>query len=601
MHTDSPSDVARFISDYDFIAGKFAERGVYFPNLLRPKTFTEKMNRFKISDGCESYSQYLDKYESREIARSRIGEEYLIPLIARYQSIDALEADFDNLPDQFVMKANHGSGMNIVCRNKKKLNKRALLDQAAAWLKTNYYDIHREREYRTITPCILVEQYLEDTQGKADDFKFECFNGEPLYVQVFTDRGSAIKSTVFDMDWRPAPFALGHEPIPYHVFRPRNFDRMIRIARALAEGFSYARIDLYNIDGEIYFGEYTLTPSAGFRNFVPKLFDRIFGDMLPEVGPPNIPKKGIVYTCITDNYDSLSNHGYMSPEWDYVCFSDKPIQRTDRNDNWIVRPLEFTASDRIRNQRWHKTHPHILFPEYERSIWIDGNNDIRSPSIFHDIANSIENNKAIAIPPHAERNCIYEELDACIALDKDNPQIMREEIEYIRSRGFPPDQGLFETHIMFRMHHDPANIKLMNGWWSMIEKFSYRDQLSLTFVAWTQNITINLLGSSSFRNDKNSFYFLPHQNETHTYIYWKERHIQELDRQLAEIRSSKYYQAWQRYLNMKKFIFLLFTGGLFKLALGILSNQISAFVIQVKSSANYTPVPPRILRTAIIS
>ncbi len=201
-------------------------------------------------------------------------------------------------------------------------------------------------------------------------------------------------------------------------------------------------------------------------------------------------KKGIVFTCITGNYDSLIDHKYINPDWDYVCFTDDLSIRNDKNKSWKLKKLVFTKLDDARNQRWHKLHPHILFPQYEYSLYVDGNVIIRSRKFFNLIYDLTKKNIKIAIGLHPERNSLYEEAEECIRIGKDLKEVIEKQIKIIKKDKFPKDFGMFENNVMLRKHNDRQIIKLMTDWWWWIENYSRRDQLSLTYVAWKNKVKI---------------------------------------------------------------------------------------------------------------
>ncbi|GAB6268722.1 MAG: hypothetical protein STSR0002_14640 [Smithella sp.] len=213
----------------------------------------------------------------------------------------------------------------------------------------------------------------------------------------------------------------------------------------------------------------------------------------------NNNKKGVVYTCITGGYDALVKHTFVDHNWDYVCFTDDLSIGNIDNYSWQIRPLRFDKLDNTRNQRWHKIHPHILFPEYEKSIWLDANINILNEDVFADIDKAIDESCLISIAPHPERNCIYDELIVCAALGKDDEGVMRKQVDLIRSAGFPEKNGLFETNIMYRDHHNYQVIEIMNDWWWWIENFSRRDQLSLSYVLWQHKLKVKPLADISYR------------------------------------------------------------------------------------------------------
>ena len=213
-------------------------------------------------------------------------------------------------------------------------------------------------------------------------------------------------------------------------------------------------------------------------------------------------KVGVIYTCITGMYDELLDHTYTNnPEWDYICFTDNFSIRSEHNLNWELRKLHYNNLDNVRNQRWHKLHPHLLFPDYDVSIWIDGNINIVNSIVFRDFEHAIDINSLISIGPHPERICLYDELYACIEAGKDVESIMTKQVNFIRKTGFPRNSGLFENNIIFRKHHNDQIIKTMTDWWAIVEKYSRRDQLSLTYVAWKNNISISKLTDISYRHN----------------------------------------------------------------------------------------------------
>jgi MoaA/NifB/PqqE/SkfB family radical SAM enzyme/mannose-6-phosphate isomerase-like protein (cupin superfamily) len=210
-------------------------------------------------------------------------------------------------------------------------------------------------------------------------------------------------------------------------------------------------------------------------------------------------KKGVVYTCITGSYDALIKHTFVDHHWDYVCFTDDLSISNVDNDSWQVRPLFFNKLDNARNQRWHKIHPHILFPEYKKSIWIDANINILDKDVFADIDRAMDDSCLISVAPHPERNCIYDELIACVALGKDDEGVMRKQVDLIKSTDFPEKKGLFETNVIYRDHHRDRVIEIMTDWWWWIENYSRRDQLSLSYVLWQHKLEVKPLTNISYR------------------------------------------------------------------------------------------------------
>jgi len=225
----------------------------------------------------------------------------------------------------------------------------------------------------------------------------------------------------------------------------------------------------------------------------------------------NNQKKGVIYTCITGGYDDLSNHTFVNQDWDYVCFTDDLSIRRVANSFWQIRPLLFDKHDNVRNQRWHKIHPHILFPGYVKSVWLDANINILNKDLFADIDMAIAESRLISIAPHPVRKCIYDELITCLELGKDDEAVMRKQVDLIRNAGYPEKNGLFENNIMYRDHHNDRVIETMKDWWWWIEGYSRRDQLSLNYVLWQHRFEVKPLTNISYRYGK-GIEFTSHAN-----------------------------------------------------------------------------------------
>jgi hypothetical protein len=247
-------------------------------------------------------------------------------------------------------------------------------------------------------------------------------------------------------------------------------------------------------------------------------------------------KIGVIFTCITGKYDELGNHVHEDARWDYVCFTDDQAIKAAGNSAWQIRPLVFDRLDNIRNQRWHKLHPHILFPEYEKSVWLDGNLNVLHQDFFADIDRAINEDRLMSIAPHPERNCLYDEMQACIEVGKDNALVMRKQIELIRQSGFPQKHGLFENNIIFRQHNNPKLIKVMADWWWWIENHSRRDQLSLTYILWKQGMNVEPLAGTTYRNgSKVAFVYGKNHVTPEELIVQAERH---------RIRKATWWASW---------------------------------------------------------
>lgn len=222
--------------------------------------------------------------------------------------------------------------------------------------------------------------------------------------------------------------------------------------------------------------------------------------------------KSVVYTCITNDYDDIFEidiYNYIDYDWDYVCFTDNKYHiAKSKIGIWDIRPLQFDNLDHTRNNRWHKIHPHIIFPEYKESIYIDANINILSNYLFKIVK---EKNKNIIIPEHFKNICIFSEYTDVLLSRLDDSEIVYNEMKYIISQGMIKNYGLTENNIIYRKHHDKKIINIMEHWWKMVENFSKRDQLSLSYILWKNNIIPNDISFTNIRFLINDFYIWNHK------------------------------------------------------------------------------------------
>lgn len=259
-------------------------------NLKNPQTYTEKLQWLKLYDRNPQYSVLVDKYDVKEYVARRVGKQYIIPTLGIYDSFD--EIDFDRLPDRFVIKCTHDSGGLVICRNKANLNLEETQNYIESRRNSNYYLHNREWPYKSLKPRILVEQYMEnsgaqDESGELTDYKFFAFDGVTRAMFVATDRSSETEETKFDfydIDFNHLDLRNGHPNAGKQIAKPKSFDKMIELANELSKGLPQARIDFYEVNGQVYFGEITLFHWGGFTAFEPEEWDKTFGDWirLPE-------------------------------------------------------------------------------------------------------------------------------------------------------------------------------------------------------------------------------------------------------------------------------------------------------------------------------
>lgn len=268
------------LSDKKFLELRFLSEMGSKLNLDNPQTFNEKLQWLKLYDRNPKYTQMVDKYEVREYIKDKIGEEYLIPLLGVYDKFE--DIDFDKLPKQFVIKCNHDSGGLIICKDKSKLNIEEARKKINKSLKRNYYYSGREWPYKNVKPKIIIEKYMEDKEAKElIDYKFMCFNGEPKFVFTCTERyNSGLKVTFFDMKWKKMPFIRHYPSSNKNIKKPVNYDRMFNFSKTLSKSIPFVRVDWYEINGKLYFGELTFYPGSGFEEFEPNEWDKKIGDTL---------------------------------------------------------------------------------------------------------------------------------------------------------------------------------------------------------------------------------------------------------------------------------------------------------------------------------
>ena len=278
---------ASVIPDSLYLLLRFRLRMGYWMDLNNPKTYNEKLQWLKLHDRQPEYTQMVDKAGAKEYVAERIGENYIIPTIGVWDRPE--DIPWSELPDQFVAKVTHDSGGIVICKDKKELDISATIDKLSKGLKKDYYAVSREWPYKNVKRRIIVEKYMVDESGyELKDYKFFCFNGEPKMLFIATDRANPIEETkfdFFDMDFNHLPFTNGHEHAKTTPTKPKGFDRMVEIARKLSAGIPHVRVDLYDINGHIYFGEFTFFHYSGNVPFEPKEWDYKVGEWL------NLPKK----------------------------------------------------------------------------------------------------------------------------------------------------------------------------------------------------------------------------------------------------------------------------------------------------------------------
>lgn len=274
------SGVFNFIPDKIFVPFQYRMATGKALDLKNVNTFNEKIQWMKLFDRNPIYPMIVDKYRIREYVGSRIGEEYLIPLLGHWESLE--DVKLDELPNQFVIKCNHDSGGISICLDKNKYDWVKEKKKLSIHMSQNHYYLSREWAYKKVKPCIIAEQYLKDEKtGELRDYKFFCFNGKPKYVQVDFNRFINHKRNIYDLDWNLVNLTIKCQNAPERVIeKPDRFDVMVELAEQLSAGFPQVRVDLYLANGRVYFGELTLYHGSGFEKFTPESFGEEFGSYI---------------------------------------------------------------------------------------------------------------------------------------------------------------------------------------------------------------------------------------------------------------------------------------------------------------------------------
>jgi len=252
-------------------------------NLDEPECFTEKLQWLKLYNRKLEYSMYVDKYKVRSYIADKIGEKHLIPLVDEvYTNVDDIK--WDKLPMEFVIKCNHGSGTNIICKDKSKLNIDMSKKKLKKWMKKSWYSFGREWPYKSIEKKIIVEKLLYDkNQATLNDYKFWVFNGEVKYINVHFKIKDKTIFNIYNLNWELQNFGMVYEnDASIRHEKPINLNQMIIYAEKLAYELPFVRVDFYEVNNQVYFGEITFYPTSGFIKFHPNHneLDRKYGKLL---------------------------------------------------------------------------------------------------------------------------------------------------------------------------------------------------------------------------------------------------------------------------------------------------------------------------------
>lgn len=271
-----------FIPDRTMIDIQYRIKFGHKPNLDNPRSFSEKLQYYKLHYRNPALGNIVDKYRVREYLKEK-GFGHLLPeLYGVYRRAE--EIDYDRLPDQFVLKTNDGSGGHniVICRDKSNLDKEATAKLLNSWLNKKNANLGREWAYTQIKESLIIaEQYLENKENPElgiEDIKFYCFNGKPYCIAFDGERYIRHKRNFYDPDWNDLKVGSDCDNFDHPIPRPSNLEEMLETAAKLSQGFPHVRVDLYSLEGKIYFGEMTFYPLSGYVEYTPREFDFRLGE-----------------------------------------------------------------------------------------------------------------------------------------------------------------------------------------------------------------------------------------------------------------------------------------------------------------------------------
>ena len=277
------SNFFRWLPDATYLKLLYRFRMGHRLDLKNPQTFTEKLQWLKLYNRKPEYTTMVDKYAVKQYVANIIGEEYIIPTLGVWDKFD--DIDFSSLPDQFVLKTTHGGGGGgvVICKDKVTFDKATAKRKLESSMKSDIYKSLREWPYKNVKKRIIAEKFMTDSKGELNDYKFTCTNGRVHNVMICCDRGiGETKFYFFDNEWNLLRLNKRGKEAPdnFSLPKPQNLDNMFNIAQTLSMNLPYSRIDLYNIDGEIYFGEITFYPASGFDSNLLEETDVLFGNYI---------------------------------------------------------------------------------------------------------------------------------------------------------------------------------------------------------------------------------------------------------------------------------------------------------------------------------
>lgn len=269
-----------FLSDERFLSWKVRHNLGYKMDFDNPQTFNAKLQWLKLYNCKKEYTQMVDKATAKDYVASIVGEDYIIKTLGIWDCVD--DINWDSLPFSFVIKNTGDSGGVVVCKDKSKLDITKAVQKLTSGKDVNYVKYNKEYPYKDVRNRIIAEEYKEDESGfELKDYKFFCFNGEPKMIFVASDRQlGKTKFDFYDLEWNHLSLRQEYPNNPNGIPKPKNLGEMIDVARKLSKGFPHIRVDLYNCDGKIYFGELTFFHNSGTFPWYPESWDYKMGEWL---------------------------------------------------------------------------------------------------------------------------------------------------------------------------------------------------------------------------------------------------------------------------------------------------------------------------------
>lgn len=262
-----------------YLAKRFKKRTGRELNLKKPLSFSEKLQWLKLNEFKPIMTNMVDKVEVKHLVEKKIGNSHVIPTLNVYER--ASDIDYAYLPEEFILKANHGSGWNFLVLDKLKSPQEKAIKYFAHWLRKSYYPGSKEIPYKFVKPKVIAEPLLRDDGGELPrDYKIFCFDGVPTFIQVDIDRFTKHTRAIYDADWKKQAYSIGYEIFPGEIERPTCLKELLELSKVLSANWRFVRVDFYICNNKIYFGEYTFFPGGGMEQFTDFNADLTWGSKI---------------------------------------------------------------------------------------------------------------------------------------------------------------------------------------------------------------------------------------------------------------------------------------------------------------------------------